>query len=100
MAKIRVTEAFSFTAPDGTIQHFTPGMREIDDKFADHWYVAAHCREDDDSSTDALDETPSDERMGVRPPPSAELTLSKSARRAAEEEARKAKAAQFVGAAK
>lgn len=40
--KIRVHTPFNFTAEDGTSQHFPAGEHTVDDKVADHWFVAAH----------------------------------------------------------
>ncbi|WP_307744469.1 hypothetical protein [uncultured Pantoea sp.] len=44
MAKktIRVHTPFNFTSEDGTSQRFEAGEHTVDDKVADHWFVAAH----------------------------------------------------------
>ncbi|MGC0926185.1 hypothetical protein WKH21_06030 [Pantoea agglomerans] len=44
MAKktIRVHTLFKFNNEDGTAQEFSVGEHTVDDKVADHWFVAAH----------------------------------------------------------
>jgi septal ring factor EnvC (AmiA/AmiB activator) len=44
MAKktIRVHTPFKFNSEDGTAQEFSVGEHTVDDKVADHWFVAAH----------------------------------------------------------
>ncbi|SKA20221.1 STY1053 family phage-associated protein [Pantoea eucalypti] len=44
MAKktIRVHTPFKFNNEDGTAQEFSVGEHTVDDKVADHWFVAAH----------------------------------------------------------
>ena len=44
MAKktIRVHTPFKFNNEDGTAQEFSVGEHSVDDKVAEHWFVAAH----------------------------------------------------------
>lgn len=44
MAKktIRVHTPFKFNSEDGTAQEFSVGEHSVDDKVAEHWFVAAH----------------------------------------------------------
>ncbi|WP_192034113.1 hypothetical protein IFU02_020720 [Pantoea agglomerans] len=44
MAKktIRVHTPFKFNSEDGTAQEFSVGDHSVDDKVAEHWFVAAH----------------------------------------------------------
>jgi len=44
MAKktIRVHTPFKFNSEDGTAQEFSVGEHTVDDKVAEHWFVAAH----------------------------------------------------------
>ena len=44
MAKktIRVHTPFKLNSEDGTAQEFSVGEHTVDDKVADHWFVAAH----------------------------------------------------------
>lgn len=44
MAKktIRVHTPFKFNSEDGTAQDFSVGEHSVDDKVAEHWFVAAH----------------------------------------------------------
>lgn len=44
MAKktIRVHTPFKFNNEDGTAQEFSAGEHTVDDKVAEHWFVAAH----------------------------------------------------------
>lgn len=44
MAKktIRVHTPFKFNSEDGTAQEFSVGEHTVDEKVADHWFVAAH----------------------------------------------------------
>lgn len=44
MAKktIRVHTPFKFNSEDGTAQEFSVGEHGVDDKVAEHWFVAAH----------------------------------------------------------
>ncbi|WP_432372821.1 STY1053 family phage-associated protein [Pantoea allii] len=44
MAKktIRVHTPFKFNGEDGTAQEFSIGEHTVDDKVAEHWFVAAH----------------------------------------------------------
>lgn len=47
--QINVLKGFTFTFPNGEKETFAPGLREIDDQFAEHFFVKAHCGE---TSTD------------------------------------------------
>ena len=42
MAQIKVTAPFRLNLDDGTFREFAPGVHELEDEIADHWYVKAN----------------------------------------------------------
>jgi cbb3-type cytochrome oxidase cytochrome c subunit len=42
MKSINIEKPFTFLHDDGKYQAFAPGMHEVADHIADHWYVQAH----------------------------------------------------------
>lgn len=42
MPKVNIVAAFTLTRDDGSTQKFNPGVYDLDDDTADHWYVVAH----------------------------------------------------------
>ena len=44
MAKVNVKKPFILNLPTGHV-HFVPGVVEIEDELAEHWYVQAHCEQ-------------------------------------------------------
>jgi hypothetical protein len=42
MQRVVIVESFTLTHDDGKLQRFNPGIYELDDHIATHWYVVAH----------------------------------------------------------
>ncbi|WCM21365.1 hypothetical protein NDK50_07930 [Paraburkholderia bryophila] len=57
MAKIHVHTAFTLMSDDATTKSFSPGLHEVADDVAEHWYVRLHTGEEP-----APDLAPSDEQ--------------------------------------
>lgn len=54
MKTIHVHTRFDLTHPDQTVQRFNPGMHQVEDAIAAHWYVEAHSVVVADASTPSV----------------------------------------------
>jgi hypothetical protein len=60
MKRINVVKPFRLTFDDHTTRDFKPGVVEVDEKIADHWYVKAH--------SEPVTETPAAAEPAAAPP--------------------------------
>lgn len=42
MKNVQIVKAFTLTHDDGSLERFNPGVYELEDNIAEHWYVVAH----------------------------------------------------------
>lgn len=82
MPDVMIEREFNLTHQDGTTELFPPGIYDLDDELANHWYVRAHTKQQPEQRGNQR-------RLRVRPgTPEAEAVAAHTGHQDAQEDAR------------